>query len=292
MRTLTCAAARRRLHAFYDGELPVGEQIAMAAHLDLCRECAESLAGFRVVGDALRAASARQAVLSRDEASGFCAGVVNRVKAEGESSVIARVRVMFDDMHLVYAGLGAAAAGVACVIVMLGMMRSITNERPDSLAAMVAFLATPGSNANAITVDAASHARWTARLEGANETAEEDAVFTLAAVLTREGRIAKLEHLRASGKASVRGGPDTPGTNDAKLIEGLLDVLSRARFEAAPSEGTPTAANMVWLITRTTVRASQSTAGSTTGDLRLPAPPAAKKRAASISAAPSRVMSA
>jgi len=290
MRILTCAAARRRLHAFHDGELPVGDQIAMAAHLDLCRDCAQSLAEFRVVGDVLRAVSTRQAVLSRDDASRFCASVVDCVKAERASSVLARVRVMFDDMHLVYAGLGAAAAGIACVIVMLGMMRSITNERPDSLAAMVAFLATPGSNANAITVDAASHARWTARLEGANETAEEDAVFTLAAVLTREGRIAKLEHLRASGAASPAGAAGSPSTNDAKLIEGLLDVLSRARFDMAPAEGMPTAGNMVWLITRTTVRASQSSAGSTTGDLQLPAPPTAKKRAASISAAPSRVM--
>jgi hypothetical protein len=290
MRRLTCAAARRRLHAFHDGELPVGDQIAMAAHLDVCRECADSLAEFRVVGDALRAASARQAMLSRDEASGFCAGVVNRVKAERESSVMARLRGMFDDMHLVYAGLGAAAAGVACVIVMLGMMRSINNERPDSLAAMVAFLATPGSNANAVAVDAASHARWTARLSGANETAEEEAVFALAAVLTREGRIAKLEHLRASGTTSLDGGSGSAGSNDAKLIEGLLDVLSRARFEPAQVEGMPTSANMVWLITRTTVRASQSSAGSGTGDLQLPSPPAAKKRAASISAAPARVM--
>jgi anti-sigma factor RsiW len=289
MRTLTCVAARRRLHAFHDGELPVGEQIAMAAHLDRCRACAESLAEFRAVGDALRAASARRVALSRDEAAGFCAGVVNRVKAEHESSVIARVRDMFDDMHLVYAGLGAAAAGVACVIIMLGTMRSITNERPDSLAAMVAFLATPGSSANAAAVDAASHRRFTARLSGANETAEEDAVFTLAAVLTREGRIAKLEHLRASGQTSAHDAPTALGVNDAKLVEGLLDVLSRARFEPAQAEGTPSAANMVWLITRTTVRASQSSQG-TTGDLQLPAPPAAKKRAATMSAARPPVM--
>ena len=57
MRALTCAAARRRLHAFHDGELPISEQIAVAAHLDLCRACAESLADVRVVGDALRVAS-------------------------------------------------------------------------------------------------------------------------------------------------------------------------------------------------------------------------------------------
>ena len=46
MKAMSCAAARRRLHAFHDGELPIGEQIAMAAHLDLCRACADSLADW------------------------------------------------------------------------------------------------------------------------------------------------------------------------------------------------------------------------------------------------------
>lgn len=33
MKVLDCAAARRRLDAFQDHELPIGEQIAVAAHL-------------------------------------------------------------------------------------------------------------------------------------------------------------------------------------------------------------------------------------------------------------------
>ena len=53
MKPLTCGAARRRLHAFHDGELPISEQIAVAAHLDWCRSCAELLADFQVVGEAL-----------------------------------------------------------------------------------------------------------------------------------------------------------------------------------------------------------------------------------------------
>ena len=40
MKPLTCAAARRRLHAFHDGELPVADQIAVEAHIDRCDECA------------------------------------------------------------------------------------------------------------------------------------------------------------------------------------------------------------------------------------------------------------
>ena len=47
MKALTCAATRRRLHAFHDGELTVSEQIAVAAHLDWCDSCARALDEFQ-----------------------------------------------------------------------------------------------------------------------------------------------------------------------------------------------------------------------------------------------------
>ena len=273
MKTFTCGAARLRLPAFHDRELTTSDQIAVAAHLDVCPKCAELVADADLVGAALRAMAPGRSTLNRDEAAGFHASVVNRVKAERDASFVARVRGMFDDMHLVYAGLGSAAATMVCVIIMLGMMRFASSERPDSLAAMVACLATPGSSANAVAIDAASHARWTARFSAANETAEEDAVFTLAEMLTRAGRGAKLEALRADGPKAGR------SNDDAKQIEGLLDAVSRARFGPAQAEGLPASGSMVWLITHTTVRASQSASGPGSADLRLPAPPA-KKRAA------------
>lgn len=271
MKTFTCGAARLRLPAFHDRELTTSDQIAVAAHLDVCPKCAELVADADLVGAALRAMAPGRSTLNRDEAAGFHASVVNRVKAERDASFVARVRGMFDDMHLVYAGLGSAAATMVCVIIMLGMMRFASSARPDSLAAMVACLATPGSSANAVAIDAASHARWTARFSAANETAEEDAVFTLAEMLTRAGRGATLELLRTGGRSTAR------SDDDAK-IEGLLDAVSRARF--GPAEGLPASGSMVWLITHTTVRASQSASGAGSADLRLPTAPPAKKRAA------------
>jgi len=267
MKDLTCAAARLRLQPYYDRELPVAEEIAVAAHLEWCADCAGTLAEFRTIGIALREVVGGP-VLSSDEAAGFHAGVVNRAKAEREVSFFARVCGMFEDLHLVYAGVGATAATAVCVIIMLGMMRFATAERPDSLAAMVAFLATPGSSASAATIDAASHARFSARFSVATEAAEEEAVFALADVVTREGRIAA--NLRGHHRAAPKG-----RAHEAQMIEGLLDVVSRARFD----DGLPPAANMVWLITQTTVRASQS---PNNVDLPLPS---VKKRAASIAAA-------
>ena len=104
MKTFTCGAARRRLTAFHDGELTTSEQIAVAAHLDVCSACAECVAESDLVGAALRLMTPGRRTLNRDEAIGFHASVVNRVKAERDASFVARVREMFDDMHLVYAG--------------------------------------------------------------------------------------------------------------------------------------------------------------------------------------------
>ena len=268
MRAFTCSAVRHRLHAFHDGELAVGDQIAVAAHVGLCRACADALADLQDLSSALRAAAPAHPTMTRDEAASFQTAVVSRAKAERDASFAASIRGMFDDLHLVYAGFGAAAATMICLVIMLSMMRFASSERSDSLAAMVAFLATPGSSADAIAIDAASHARWTARFQAANESAQQDAVFTLAAVVTREGRLANLERLRARGHKAA--------SEEAKLIEGLLDVVSRSRLESAPTPQTaPSAPGMIWLLARETVRATKQAP-----PLDVPLPP--KKRAASL----------
>ena len=57
MKMLTCAATRRKLHAFHDGELPIGDQVSVAAHLDWCDDCASAFAELRFLRTALRAAT-------------------------------------------------------------------------------------------------------------------------------------------------------------------------------------------------------------------------------------------
>jgi hypothetical protein len=267
MKLLTCAAARRRIHAFHDQELSVAEQIAVAAHLEWCDDCAAMVADLRLLRRALQAAAPARVAPPTDDADVFTATVVNRMKAEQQASFFARVREMFDDMHLVYAGLGAAAATVVCVVIMLSMMRFATDERPDSLAAVVSMLATPlecewGKD----LVDASGcRERWAARFQRANETAELDALFTLESILTRQGRLASLDGIRA--------GRHTAAT-DAKLVEALLDVMSRSRFDAGTPPPLPDLAGMIWLVEHATVRANPNSKPA----LDLPLPP--KKRAA------------
>ena len=204
MTPLTCAAARRRLHAFYDGELPVGDQIAVQAHVDWCEPCADRLVEVQSVGAVLRAGSPGREVLSQDEASAFTAAVLGRSAAEHDASFVARVQHMFDDLHLVYAGVGATVATAACLIVMSGMMGFASTGHPDaspsaSLAATLTLLATPGTSANAIVNDAASHARGSARFQAASESAQEDAVFWIESVVTRDGRLIRHPPARRQG---------------------------------------------------------------------------------------------
>ena len=258
MKALTCTATRRRLDAFLDEELPVVDQIAVGAHLEWCLECAAMTSELRSVGRALRAFGSGRVVLSNDEVAGFSTGVVSRLHAERDASMATRVRLLLDDSQMLYAGLGATVAATACVVLMMGMMRFATDHRPDSLAAILTVMATPFEcKATSEVPDAvACRARWVERFQRANETAEQDAVFTLDAVVIHEGRLANLAVLRANRR------PDASG--QAEVIEELLDTVSRARSTADPTE---LSASMVRFVARETVRTARQPA------IDLPLPP-------------------
>lgn len=267
MKPLTCAAARRRLHAYHDRELPIPEQIALGAHLEWCDRCAAALADLRGLRTALQALSPGRPMLADVDASVFTESVISRLKAEEKASLVSHVREMFDDLHLVYAGLGAAVATAVCVIIMLGMMRFATTDRPDSLAAVMTVLATPleCESGNDITDASGCRARWAERFARANESDEQEAVFALEAMLTRQGRLPDLERLR-SGRH--RRAP----ADELEVIEELLDVVSRSRLDPSLTVRLP---NAIWLLEQTTVRASQQPSPI---DVRLPVP-AKNKRA-------------
>jgi hypothetical protein len=257
MKPLSCASVQRRLGAYHDDELGVADQIAVTAHLDWCERCAGSFADLQRTTAILRAGAPGREPLSCDEAAGLTVTIVNRVKAEREASFAARLRGMFEDMHLVYAGVGAAAAAVVCVVIMLGMMRFSTRERQDSLAGILNLMAAPEPIASRmVVVDAqivmpkalAGGISTTGEfaIRGPHETSESSTVFTLSAIVTREGRVANPELLEAGS-----------GIDGPKQVKRLLDAASRARLEPAKREGlpVPVAVNMVWLVSHTTVRA-------------------------------------
>jgi hypothetical protein len=293
MKALTCAATRRRLQAYHDDELPISEQIAVGAHLEWCDGCSASATELRLLRMVLRTAMPGRPALTTSEDSGFGPAVLSRLRAEQTASFGASVRAIFDDMHLVYAGLGATAATIVCLVIMLTMMRFATIARPDSLAATVRLLAALSSESERhddaagvvqndvlpsvpVVVDARMlmPRAFDDAFFSARQQAGEEALFTLSAVVTREGRLVNLE-LHPTG--------DTPavGSSEARALEGLRGAVSRARFEPARVGGLPVPAplNMVWMVTHTTVRGTKAA-------LDLPAAPAAKKRRVQFQPAP------
>ncbi|MGE0450155.1 MAG: zf-HC2 domain-containing protein [Vicinamibacterales bacterium] len=263
MKVLICNETRPLLQAYHDDELPVSDQIAVGAHLEWCDDCARTFAELRLLRGLLRISAPGQHRLTSEESVAFQSAAVSRARAEERLSLSARVQDALDDMHLVYAGLGAAAATLCCVLAVVGIMRFATIERPDSLAAIVNLLASPkvtinepgapGTNENPILVDAHMlMPRTIYQLFLSTASASDEAVFTLSAVITREGRIVNLEWHSANGLEPKA------GSREAEAMDTLLNAASLARFEPARVSGLPVAVSMVWLVANTTVRASKA----------------------------------
>ena len=89
-------------------------------------------------------------------------------------------------MHLVWPALGATAAVLVCLMASAGVMQATNEQRPDSLAGVIGYLASPGSNVNPARMDG-----FTAvprRYECDHwPVGSGDAVLALSAVVTREG---------------------------------------------------------------------------------------------------------
>lgn len=251
MRAEGCRTVRRQLSAHRDGELPVAEQIAVEAHLRTCKACAAEVVDFEALGALLR----RGVALEADDQplAGLAATVVSRVKAEREQSLRGWTERVFEDMHFVWAGLGAAGATLACLAIIFGIFYYATRERADSLGGVMAAMSIPaGSNENPLQVDgriALPSATDGDAFPEAVLPDEEESVFALAASLTREGRIANLELLHAE----ATGGNPRSAEREKEILT-LLDSISKTRFAPARYGNAPVAVNMVWLYTQLTVR--------------------------------------
>lgn len=252
MMARSCRCVRRQLSAFHDGELTVPEQIAVEAHLRECRACAAEAHELDTVASVLRM-SVSGGESECERLAGLSAGVVSRLKAEQDQSFSGWTGRVFEDLHFVWAALGATGATVACLAVVFGIFYYATHERADSLGGVLAAMALPaGSDENPLKVDGRVLLPTATDSDAFPEAAlpyEDESVFALAAVLTREGRIKNLELLHAeASRGNVR------SRQDEQAIVNLLGSISKARFEPARYAGAPVAVNMVWLYTQLTVR--------------------------------------
>ena len=118
------------------------------------------------------------------------------------------------------------------------------------MADRIPTLANPGSDRNPLRSKLMLAPRPLTEGPLLESMSDEEAVFALAAIVTREGRISDYELLHA-----VR---ESRGLTAASYdeVNALLDTVKRSRFAPAQTPDGVVAVNMVWLLARTTVKAS------------------------------------
>jgi hypothetical protein len=258
MHVLPCDRVREDLEAFVDGELSLDDQVSIESHLQECVACRLEASELSEIGQALRASPVVSQNVALDGGR-LTSILVERVRLEHQLSFGGRFRDLFDDMHFVWAGLGATAAVLFCVFASAGVLHAASRERPDSLAGLIDYLANPGSNANPVQLyDYMSVPRATYGADVAMHV--EEAELAVAAVVTREGRVQNLELVDEQARA-LRVKPE--------VVLAMLDAASQARFEPAKSGGAAVAVSMVWVLSTTTVK------GQPNYDMYLLRPPAA-----------------
>ena len=254
IRYLGCDAARAMLQPFVDLELPVAEQVALESHLRWCDTCAEQVEDLRLLGAVLRLGSAGPS--AHAEGAGALtviqSEVLTRIRAEHAQSFSVRFHGLFEDMHFLWPAFGATGALVVCLFAVTTVNRVARAEYPDSLADRISASANPGSDRHPLQLDSRMLVpRSLGEGPALDLILEDEAEFTLSAVVTREGRVANYELLPSERADDVQ---RTVAQSDS--VSALLDTVKSSRFTPAQTPDGVVAVNVVWLLARTTVRAA------------------------------------
>jgi hypothetical protein len=262
-----CEYARERLEGLLDNELSVEEQVLVESHVRWCRTCADRIEDFQLIGTSIRVGHPGVSRVAQVEPalSAVYSGVLMRVRAEHDQAFNVRVRELFTDMRLLWPALGATMAVLVCLSVAIGVLKSTTVESPESLAMRLEAMS-PGSEANPLRPDNNARVdRYFDKYVDSDRAGgisiprvlddgaffagirDQEATFTMATVVNREGRITNAELLNSerSGATAQR----------AVHADDVLDAVRQSRFAPAQTPiGRTVAVNMVWLIVVTTVQ--------------------------------------
>jgi hypothetical protein len=264
-----CDYARERLEALLDDELSVDEQVLVESHVRWCRTCADRIEDFQLIGTSIRVGPPGPMLVREVEPalSAVYSRVLMRMRAERDQAFTVRMKELFIDMRLLWPALGATMAVLVCLSVAIGVLKSTSSERPQSLATRLEAM-NPGSESNPLRPD--NNARVDRYFDkfvdsdraggisiprvmddGASVAGiqDEEATFTMAMVVNREGRITTAELLNFE-----RGG-GTKALGAIHTNAAVLDAVRQSRFAPAQTPiGRTVAVNMVWLIVVTTVQ--------------------------------------
>jgi hypothetical protein len=266
-----CEYARARLEAYVDEELSVEEQIDVETHVRWCDTCAARIEDLRLIGCSIRVAAPgpRAAEELEREVNTLSSDAAMHVRAERDESLGVRLPALMSDRHLLWPALGATLAVIVCATLAFGVLRRASVGLPESLASKLDAMTSPGSELNPLMPDSLARvdpyfAKYVdsdraggislpRALDGSRgfETLPgHEATFTMATVVSRDGRIANVELL------SFERGARTEPRGHANDVEALVfDAVRQSRFAPAQTPvGRAVAVNMVWLIVMTTVQ--------------------------------------
>ncbi|MBI4266485.1 MAG: zf-HC2 domain-containing protein [Acidobacteria bacterium] len=265
---LGCDAAREMLQGFVDGELPMTDQVAVESHLRWCATCSARVEDTRLIGAGIRLAAPAQETTSEDLSTlaAIQSEVLTRIRAEHDQSLPVRLGGMFEDMRFLWPAFGATAALVFGLFTALAVHRAASAADPASIANMIQMLARqsaerrphlqlgPLSSYYPVQLDALMLApRPLSEGPALDSLPEDEAVFALSAVVTREGRVADYELLQSVRDGVRRRGESAALTDE---VDAMLAAVKRSRFEPAQGVGgDAVTVRVVWLLARTTVKA-------------------------------------
>jgi hypothetical protein len=256
MHVLPCAQVREDLTAYHDGELEMEVQVLIHSHLQECVACRLEAAALADLGDALRTMAGSVPGRAAADTGLITGTVLDRIRVERRFSFVTQLRESFEDMHLVWAGLGATFAMLFCIFASAGVLHAANQERPDSLAGIISTIA----NTDPVRlVDSAYENQ--PLLDTTESLPVGEADLMLSAYVTRDGRIQNIAVLEEQARA-LRVKPE--------VVLAMIDAASRARFSPTQA-GAYGGVNVVWLVTSTTVK------GRPDYDLYLLSPPRSSK---------------
>ena len=237
----SCTHVLEHLEAYHDGELTIDEQIAIQNHFGECVACSLAVEELQVVSFSLREKAQELEEPLLDEPLRISARVIERLRVEEQFSVRSQVISLFQDMHLVWAGLGATVATLICVVGSASVLHAANQQHPNSMANVISILANPGSNENPMRLNYEMLAPSVV-MESPITMSGEDAEYTLSAVVSKEGRVQGIEVIPS---ATRRGG----------AVNAMLNDAYRTQFAPAQARGgDAVAVSMVWLVASTTVK--------------------------------------
>jgi hypothetical protein len=256
MHVLPCAQVREDLQAYHDGEVSIDSQVLIQSHLQECVACRLEASALAELSDALRSMAGAVPGRAARDAGLISRAVLDRIRVEERFSLVAQVRESFQDMHLVWAGLGATFAMLICIFASAGVLQAASNERPDSLAGIISTIARGSNDPVRLAASPLENAPLLDTTESLPEGIEGD--LMLSAFVTRDGRIQNVAVLEEEARA-LRVKPDA--------VLAMIEAASRARFSPSETPAFAGGVTVVWLVTSTTVK------GRPDYDLYLVSPP-------------------